>query len=142
MTPRDNGNAGFSTAEFSKESTAKHLSFRNSKNHNFDIPVKQYHEAVPFPSNILMPRVNTFAKKSMSTQEYIPIGTSTDLSRAIKNISRDNLNSPSGQQSHMRSSVNADYNPISSFGNQSSTFTMQPVVISKDKNKHRFYKSK
>jgi hypothetical protein len=143
ISSRDNVNAGFTTAKFNKEPNVQHLSFRSSENNRrIENPVKQNTEAFTYSKESLLPRVNTFMKKSMSTQEYIPGGTSGDLSRVISNIGKENCYSPDVHGSNMRLSMNADFNPINSFGNQSNTFTMQPAAISKHKIKHKFYKNK
>lgn len=147
LTPRDKTNPAFKSNEVKKEPVIKHLSFRSSTgNRNANLQMKAPTQGVPYPEELLMiPRVNTFAKKSMSTQEYFPCGTSTDLSKAIMKLAKEEiLKSPEQQlpiPGNMKSSMNTQYTPVQSFGNQS-TFSMQQSNISKEQGKHKYYKAK
>ena len=93
LTPREGHSGAFKTAEFNKDSTSKHLSFRSST-HNLPMPTSEpTHAEVPYPltHHLIPPSSKTFGKKSMSTQEYVPIQTSSELSKAIKGMSKQNL---------------------------------------------------
>jgi len=75
---------------------------------------------------------NIFDKKSMSTQEQFPCGTSTDLSKAFKSIQKE-FSSPNTAQKQS--------NNVRSFGNQSA-FSMQPQTAQKERAKYKLYRSK
>lgn len=111
LTPRENPQPHFKTTEGQKESAAKHLSFRSSTGGRpAGLQIKTSGCYVPFPEDPLGQRVNTFAKKSQSTQEYLVCGTSTELSKAFRNIAREDVKSPTEYRrdsTNLRSSLNS-----------------------------------
>lgn len=148
LTPRDSASKGgiFKSYEFGNEPTPKYTSFRsNTSQKPRNLNVKQPMQCLPYPEEVIQSRANTFTKKSMSAQEYMPEGTSSDLSKAIKNIVREDYKTPTDRRASSgqpRDSMIIPYNQVNSFTNQSSTMSANPMTAIKELTKHKRYKNK
>ena len=134
LTPRNDNNELFHTTDKKRDDIVSHLSFRSPPSNKIIWMEEERmgDTIVPYPKDGLMTWKNTFGSKSLSTQEYIPIRTSTELSKAIRNISKDSwMSSEVYNVEGKRSSLNSNWNIGSSYNNQS-TFAMKKAG-SKDK---------
>jgi len=133
LTPRSQSSNLMNSEEKAESVTHKSSSYRGSvttgrnASNSYFKPQSCY---VPITQEY--GKQNIFDKKSMSTQEQFPCGTSTDLSKAFKSIQKE-FSSPNTAQKQS--------NNVRSFGNQSA-FSMQPQTAQKERAKYKLYRSK